>query len=66
MQFNWDRGFGIVHIDFPHLLIFQLPKYQQRRIFSSTRNGFKIALGDPIITIKKLTRPWLTQKQKKA
>jgi hypothetical protein len=27
---------------------------------------FKTAMGDPIITIKKLTRPWLTQKQKKA
>ena len=37
MQINWSEGFGIVQIDFPQLLIFQLIKYQQTTIFSSTR-----------------------------
>jgi hypothetical protein len=55
MQINRDSRFGIVHIDFPHLLIFQLLKYEQRGIFSSTRNGFlNLCEGIPI-TIKKLT-----------
>ncbi|MEY3619709.1 MAG: hypothetical protein RLZZ391_75 [Bacteroidota bacterium] len=37
MQINWGVAFGIVQIDFPQLLIFQLIKYEQTKIFSSTR-----------------------------
>jgi hypothetical protein len=66
MQINRDSRFGIVHINFPHLLIFQLLKSHQSTIFSSTRYGFLNRCEGTLITIKKQIRPWLTQKQKKA
>jgi hypothetical protein len=40
MEIQWNMGFVKINNPYPQLLIFRELKYDKRRIFSSTHQGF--------------------------